>query len=125
MKTWNQLLIRHGWLLTEGETTIFDYKNETETNIDFLLEGLDRVNIDYVCDQGTLILPSATFSEEKWIEAVDVKHRGRGGDFWFEWERRDCASFYGEQLKRLRKEPFKSIVILQKYKITKTIKRYN
>jgi tripeptide aminopeptidase len=82
-KTWNQLFVRHGWLLTEREENIFDCTSETDGNLDFLMKSLDSAQVDYSLFDSELILYSETITEEKWIDAVDYEDRGRGEGLWF------------------------------------------
>ncbi|MFC2947982.1 M20/M25/M40 family metallo-hydrolase [Virgibacillus sediminis] len=83
MKKWNQLLVRHGWLLAEVKENMFDCGKETELNIEFLLECLDTANVNYTFHNGKLALPKASPAEEEWLEAVNFKYRGRGEGLWF------------------------------------------
>jgi tripeptide aminopeptidase len=83
MKTWNQLLIRHGWLLTQEEENMFNCENETEMNLLFLVECLEKANISFEVTVGKLILFEEAISEESWIEALQFPHRGRGEGLWF------------------------------------------
>ncbi|MDL4842490.1 M20/M25/M40 family metallo-hydrolase [Aquibacillus rhizosphaerae] len=82
MKSWNQLLIRHGWLLKQVEENVFDCTHETQLNMEFLLESLDKANIDFMFDNRVLILPERRLSEQTWITAFSFENRGRSG-FWF------------------------------------------
>lgn len=83
MKTWNQLFIRHGWLLTQEEGNMFDCKNETELNLQFLVESLEKANISFDVTKGKLILFEDAISEESWIKAIQFSHRGKGEGLWF------------------------------------------
>lgn len=84
MRDWNQLFVRHGWLLTQKEECVFDCNTETRLNLDFLMECLGKANVDYRFEEGLLKLPTTSFSEEKWLEAIAFDRRGRGGDLWFQ-----------------------------------------
>ena len=83
MKNWNQLFVRQGWLLEKQQENTFDYKNETAENLEFLFECLGKANVQFTFDKGMLVLPATPISEEKWLEAVDYDHRGRGEGLWF------------------------------------------
>jgi tripeptide aminopeptidase len=83
MVTWKTLFVRHGWMLKEKEGNVFDCRLETEMNVDFLVECLNKGGITYSYEKGILTLPILTVSEEKWIEAVDFRFRGRGESLWF------------------------------------------
>jgi tripeptide aminopeptidase len=83
MKTWNQLLIRHGWMLSEEERNIFDCKNETELNLQFLRECLEKAKIPFTIKNDRLILLEEIDSEESWTEALQFPSRGRGEGLWF------------------------------------------
>lgn len=83
MKNWNQLFIRHGWLLNEKEENVFDCRHETEINKQFLLESLNQAHLSYDYDEKTLILQSEPLQEEDWISIINFEYRGRGGDLWF------------------------------------------
>lgn len=77
MKTWNQLFIRHGWDLVEIEENSFDCSEESEGNMQFLIESLAKGEISYVQNNNKLTLSTPPVSEAKWIEIVDIKYRGR------------------------------------------------
>ncbi|WP_174732172.1 M20/M25/M40 family metallo-hydrolase [Mesobacillus harenae] len=83
MKNWNQLFIRHGWKLAEKKENFFDIKGETEENISFLLECLEKSRVQYKLNGGMLSLPALAISEEDWLEAVSFQYRGRGEGLWF------------------------------------------
>ncbi|MGO4886147.1 M28 family peptidase [Anaerobacillus sp. MEB173] len=83
MKTWNQMFVRHGWLIVEIEKGVFDCKNETDVNLEFLFQSLEKVNIRYTLERGVLTLLGSPISEEQWLDAIDVAHRGRGEGLWF------------------------------------------
>lgn len=83
MKNWNQLFIRHGWLLNEKEENVFDCRYETESNKQFLLESLDQEHLSYDYDEKTLIMQSEPLQEEDWLSIIDFEYRGHGGDLWF------------------------------------------
>lgn len=83
MKTWNQLFVRHGWLVNQKEENVFDCRQETDINKQFLLESLDKAEALYHYDEKTLVMHSQPIEEEKWISILDFQHRGHGGDLWF------------------------------------------
>ncbi len=83
MKTWNQLFIQHGWLLQEKEENVFDCKNETEINLEFLIQCLERANARYLLENRLLTLLSPAVTDEQWLDAVDFEFRGRAG-YWFD-----------------------------------------
>lgn len=84
MKTWNQLFIRHGWLLVEEAENQFNCEFETENNLQFLFECLGRAEIPYVYHQRVLTLLENAIEEESWIESIDYPSRGRGEGLWFQ-----------------------------------------
>ncbi|WP_078427633.1 M20/M25/M40 family metallo-hydrolase [Alkalihalobacterium alkalinitrilicum] len=84
MKTWNQLFVRCGWVLVEKEKDVFACKNETEVNLQFLFQSLDKANIRYHFNKGVLTILSSIISEDQWLETVDYDYRGRGEGLWFD-----------------------------------------
>ncbi|KKB33591.1 M20/M25/M40 family metallo-hydrolase [Bacillus thermotolerans] len=83
MEAWNRLFIRQGFMVPEQRDNRFDCRKETEQNRTFLLESLDRLRVDYVYEQGILLISSAAVPEEEWLACVDFEHRGGGGWAWF------------------------------------------
>ncbi|MCD8500427.1 MAG: M20/M25/M40 family metallo-hydrolase [Bacillaceae bacterium] len=83
MKTWKQLFIRHGWMLSEEERNIFNCKNETEENMQFLTECLEKAGIPFTFINNNLSILAEIDSEEKWIKALQYPNRGRGEGLWF------------------------------------------
>jgi putative aminopeptidase FrvX len=83
MKTWNQLFVRHGWLLEKIEENTFGLRTETEANVAFLLKSLERSGVEYILEGSKVILKEDSISEQKWINTVDFQNRDRGGDLWF------------------------------------------
>lgn len=83
MKSWNQLFIRHGWLVKESECGGFDYSAEIEINLDFLFQTLNKAEIEFTYTDDILTIKDDPMSEEKWIEMIDDEHRGIGGGLWF------------------------------------------
>ncbi|WP_147533005.1 M20/M25/M40 family metallo-hydrolase [Bacillus marasmi] len=83
MKNWNQLLVRHGWKVAKQEGNVFDCRKETEENLDFLFQCLENANIPYQFQDGLLELPIDVIQEDAWIQAVQYRYRGVGGDLWF------------------------------------------
>ncbi|MFJ5760428.1 M20/M25/M40 family metallo-hydrolase [Neobacillus sp. NPDC093182] len=83
MKNWNQLLIRHGFNLEEVQHNVFSCFRETEENVSFLIESLEKLSVSYTCEKEQLSITSPEMDEENWIHAVDFKYRGRGEGLWF------------------------------------------
>jgi tripeptide aminopeptidase len=84
MKNWNQLFVRHGWLVKRVKEKVFDCRQETETNKQFLLECLNQANVQYQYDEKSLVLHSEPVAEAEWIGGIlDFKQRGHGGHLWF------------------------------------------
>ncbi|SFA85780.1 MULTISPECIES: M20/M25/M40 family metallo-hydrolase [unclassified Bacillus (in: firmicutes)] len=83
MKTWNQLLVQYGWMLTEEKTNVFQTKNETIENMDFLIECLAKAQVNFSYQGSKLVIHDAPLSEQEWIKAIDFKYRGRGEGLWF------------------------------------------
>ncbi|BAM48470.1 M28 family peptidase [Amphibacillus xylanus] len=82
MKTWNQLFIRYGWNLAEQERNQFNCQGETEDNISFLVETLEKLGVAYQLDNQLLTVFDEPVVEQEWLKAIDFQHRGRTG-FWF------------------------------------------
>lgn len=83
MKTWNQLYIRHGWLLESKKENEFVCVDETIENVNFLLGCLDHAKVKYNYDGEKLVLYSKPMKEENWVDCLSYKHRGRGEGLWF------------------------------------------
>lgn len=83
MKTWNQLIIRHGWKLEKLSENTFNCTGETKDNMDFLLEILDAQDVNYSFTNSILKLHSGPMTEEKWLQTVAFDNRGHSGTFWF------------------------------------------
>lgn len=83
MKSWNQLFIRQGFIVKEVSLNVFDCLQETEENMKFLLETLEKLSIQFVIEKNLLTVTSPVISEESWLECVDFKYRGRGEGLWF------------------------------------------
>lgn len=83
MKNWNQLFIRQGFQVSNMSGQTFNCRKETEGNMEFLLQSLDKLQINYSYQDGFLKITHFAVSEQQWLEAVDFKWRGRGGDIWF------------------------------------------
>gem|GEM_PF-3680145 len=47
MKAWSQLLVRHGWLIREVEEQLFNCVNESEGNMQFLMETLELFGVEF------------------------------------------------------------------------------
>ena len=76
MKTWCQLLVRHGWQVEEKGKNVFDCKKETEENLDFLEESLKKGSINYSLLGGQLVIHDAPLEEALWIQILDYNQRG-------------------------------------------------
>ncbi|MGM0901589.1 MAG: M20/M25/M40 family metallo-hydrolase [Bacillota bacterium] len=83
MKNWNQLFVRHGWLVKKVNENVFDCRQETESNKQFLLECLNQAHVHYHYDEKSLVLHSEPITETEWIGILDFKHRGHVGHLWF------------------------------------------
>ena len=83
MKNWNQLFIRHGWLLNKKEDNVFDCRFESEENKQYLLQCLDEAHVSYEYNEKTLVLHSEPIAEDVWISILDFEGRGHGGHLWF------------------------------------------
>lgn len=79
---WNRLFIRHGFMAQEESPNVFNCWKETEENLTFLLESLDKLSISYLFEQGILTILSPVVSEDNWLNCLDFKFRGREG-LWF------------------------------------------
>jgi tripeptide aminopeptidase len=84
MKNWNQLFIRQGFMVKEISENVFDCWNETEENMQFLLESLENLSVTFSFDGlKTLIITSPVVIEEKWLHCVGFNYRGKSEGFWF------------------------------------------
>lgn len=83
MKSWNQLFIRQGFMVEEELPNVFNCLKETEENMAFLLESIEKLSVSYTLEKGLLALNSPAIAEESWINVVDYKYRGHGGHLWF------------------------------------------
>lgn len=83
MKTWNQLFVRHGWKLEETTENVFNCKGETQINLEFLFESLDKAGVSYSFWDDNIEIYSDLILEEKWIDAISFEYRGQSGTFWF------------------------------------------
>ncbi|WAA10982.1 M20/M25/M40 family metallo-hydrolase [Fervidibacillus albus] len=86
MKTWNQLFIRHGWLVKEVERNVFDCSDEREENISFLLKSLEKVGAKFTFDGKQLHIQSEPVHEKTWIRVLDFEYRGRTEELFFDFE---------------------------------------
>lgn len=82
MKTWNQLFVRHGWLLEEKGANKFDCKKETKENLAFLKRCLNEAKVEYSLESSELIIFDEPIDESDWIKVLDEPFRGRNGDYW-------------------------------------------
>ncbi|WAA13367.1 M20/M25/M40 family metallo-hydrolase [Fervidibacillus halotolerans] len=77
MKTWNQLFVRHGWLVKEVERNVFDCSGERKENITFLQKSLQKVGANFSLEGMRLYIQSEPVHEKEWIRVLDFEHRGR------------------------------------------------
>ncbi|MBA2176198.1 M20/M25/M40 family metallo-hydrolase [Halobacillus locisalis] len=77
MKTWNRLFIRQGFDLPEVKDHVFDTSLESEGNLSFLFTCLEKIGVDYAESGSMITILDAAVDEERWLEAVDVRGRGR------------------------------------------------
>jgi tripeptide aminopeptidase len=83
MKRWNQLFVGQGFIIEEIRPNEFMCFKETEENMAFLLESLEKLSVKFSYENGLLSIASHVVSEERWLESVDFKYRGRGEGLWF------------------------------------------
>src|SRR5579875_1989532 len=83
MKSWNQLLIRQGFIVEEIHPNVFHCLKETKENMAFLLDILEKLSVSFTFDNDFLSLLSPAPAEETWIHAMDFPCRGRGEGLWF------------------------------------------
>ncbi|MGD7048816.1 M20/M25/M40 family metallo-hydrolase [Rossellomorea marisflavi] len=77
-KTWNQLFIRHGWLVVELADGTFDFAQETDENRMFLQNSLKSVGVDHTFLGDRLTIFGPAVEEELFIEAINFRRRGIG-----------------------------------------------
>lgn len=77
-KTWNQLLIRHGWLVVELADGTFDFAQEMDENRIFLQNSLKSVGVDHAFLGDRLMIFGPAVEEELFIEAINFRRRGIG-----------------------------------------------
>lgn len=77
MKSWNDLFIRHGFLIEEIAEGKFDCRKETEENLEFLKGILDEIFVTYTIGNGLLQINETEIDEALWLRAVDFRYRGR------------------------------------------------
>ncbi|MGG4489729.1 M20/M25/M40 family metallo-hydrolase [Metabacillus idriensis] len=83
MKNWNQLFISQGFMVEEKAANTFSCIKETEENMLFLLESLEKLGVIFTYEIATLEVFSPVVAESEWLDAVDFKYRGRGEGLWF------------------------------------------
>jgi tripeptide aminopeptidase len=83
MKSWNQLFIRQGFMVEEIRPNVFVCLRETEENMAFLIESLEKLSVSFVYEKGLLSVTSPVIDEESWLACVNFKYRGRGEGLWF------------------------------------------
>ena len=86
MKTWNQLFIRQGFRVKEIESNTFDCSGETNVNLHFLIECLEKLQIHFTYKNHGLTIFSELVTESEWLRVVNFKDRGLGGFLWFRSE---------------------------------------
>jgi tripeptide aminopeptidase len=82
MKSWNQLFVRQGFIVEEIRPNGFVCLKEREGNVAFLLESLEKLQVTFSYEGGLLSITSPVVSEERWLDCVDFKYRGRGEGLW-------------------------------------------
>ncbi|WP_422123306.1 M20/M25/M40 family metallo-hydrolase [Planococcus sp. X10-3] len=77
MQNLNRLFIRHGFLVEEIGEGKFDFRKETEENMKFLIETLEKLLVTCTFGNGILKIEEKKLDEERWLRAVDFEYRGR------------------------------------------------
>lgn len=77
MKTWKQLLVRHGWMVEELNEDSFRFIDESEENIAFLMKSLETLQIGYQNEADVIIFNSTPVKEEALLTVLDFEFRGR------------------------------------------------
>ncbi|MBM7620032.1 hypothetical protein JOC95_001884 [Bacillus tianshenii] len=83
MKRWNQLFIRQGFIVEEKGLNSFSCFQETEENLAFLMESLEKLAVVFTYEIGMLDVLSPVVSEDEWLRVMDFEFRGRGEGLWF------------------------------------------
>ena len=83
MDNWNRLFIRHGFMVKEEGPNLWNCQKETNENMEFLLESLEKLSISYDLDLGVVTTHSPAVTEGQWIDCLDYQNRGRGEGLWF------------------------------------------
>ncbi len=83
MKKWSTLFIRQGFLVEEVKENIFDCLHESKENINFLLESLEKGNVEFHYAADFLSMKDEGLSEQEWLKLFDFKGRGYGEGLWF------------------------------------------
>ncbi|MEK3820302.1 hypothetical protein MKY20_14645 [Cytobacillus sp. FSL W8-0315] len=89
MKSWNTLFIRQGFAVREYSKNEFDFLNETEENIEFLIECLQKAGANFTRQHFFLTIHSEPVTEKEWLVAADFSHRGYGEGLWFHAEKEE------------------------------------
>ncbi|MCU1806386.1 M20/M25/M40 family metallo-hydrolase [Cytobacillus firmus] len=89
MKSWNTLFIRQGFAVREYAENEFDLVHETEENIEFLMECLQKAGADFTRQHFFLTIHSEPVTEKEWLAATDFPHRGYGEGLWFDAEKEE------------------------------------
>lgn len=77
MQNLNRLFIRHGFLVEEIGEGRFDCRKETEENMKFLIETLEKLLVTCLFGHGILKIEERELDEERWLRAVDFEYRDR------------------------------------------------
>ncbi|CAM3721648.1 hypothetical protein GCM10009865_04680 [Aeromicrobium ponti] len=67
----------------------FDLFNETEENIEFLIECLQKAGANFTRQHFFLTIHSEPVTEKEWLAAADFPHRGYGEGLWFHAEKEE------------------------------------
>ncbi|MFE4525379.1 M20/M25/M40 family metallo-hydrolase [Cytobacillus firmus] len=89
MKSWNTLFIRQGFAVREYAENEFDLFHETEENIEFLMECLQKAGANFTRQHFLLTIHSEPVTENEWLAAADFPHRGCGEGLWFDAEKEE------------------------------------
>ena len=73
MKTWNQLFVRHGWVMDMMEENLFDCRRETKANLAFLFDCLNEAGVRYQFNGSVLELPRTPIDENMFLLHLTLK----------------------------------------------------
>lgn len=110
MKTWNQLFIRQGFELPEVNHQVFDASEESEENRSFLFTCLEKIGVDYAESGSIITILDAAVDEERWLEAVDVRGRGRTESIGAALTTRQLDTYISGLVKELNRLGFQTII---------------